>query len=215
MPLLARNFINAKNMKGLDLSQLQPFFHDPFDDRSNHFPIQFKVFSHFLEGEFPGKQSHGLGQGMGDSFPSLCPGHALPPQSTARTEDSEGAVDDPEGFIPDREIPPASFQTSPSGHLHFSPTLPTSQTTISQSIDPCHPPFFGLHYLGHPMGFHSQTFSDISLHTHRPLTSFLFILEKPKGVGSEVSMRVQFLEKPIFHDHFREKNQKRVNLSKT
>jgi hypothetical protein len=58
------------------------------------------------------------------------------------------------------------------------------------------------------MGFHSQTFSDISLHTHRPLTSFLFILEKPKGVGSEVSMRIQFLEKPISHDHFREKNQK-------
>jgi hypothetical protein len=58
------------------------------------------------------------------------------------------------------------------------------------------------------MGFHSQTFSDKSFHTHWALTPSLFILEKPKGVVSEFPMRFQFLGKPISHDHFREKNRK-------
>jgi hypothetical protein len=65
--------------------------------------------------------------------------------------------------------------------------MATPQTTIPKTIDPCYPSFFGLHHLSHPMGFHSQTFSDISFHTHRPLTSFLSTLQVNKRSSIRVS----------------------------
>lgn len=172
MPLLARNLIDAKEVQGLDLPQLQPFLHHSFHDRGNHFPIQSKGLSHFLEGQSFCQQSNGLSQGLGDPFPSSRPGHLLDSQPPSRAEYSKGRVEDLERLVSERKISRASFRTSSPGEVRFSPTMATFQTMIPQTIDSCHPPFFGLEYLGHPMGFHFQAFSDISFHTHRPLTPF-------------------------------------------
>jgi len=173
VPLLARNLIDAQDMQGLDLSQLQSSLHHSFDDCRDHLPIQFKVFSHFLEGQLLCQQSNGSSQTVGDSFPLPGPRHPFHSQSASRADDSKGTVDDPERFISDRKILPTSLWPSSSDYLRFSSTVATSQTTIPQPIDPRHPSFFGIDHLGYPMGFHSQALSDISLHTHRPLISFL------------------------------------------
>ena len=213
MPLLPRDLIDAEDVQGLHLPQLQPFFHHPFHERGNHFPIQSEIFCHFLEGELFRQQCNGLSQALGDPFPSSCPRHALHSQSTSRAENPKGTVDDPKYFIPDREIPPTPLWTSPPSHLRFPPTMATPQTTIPQSIYSCNPSFFGLHDLGHPMGFHSQAFSDISFHTHRPLTSFLLTLQGNKRSSIRVPDAFPVLDEPIFHDHFLETNRYYLQVS--
>ena len=119
MSLLSGDLIDAEDMQGFDLPQLQPFLHDPFDHGGDHFPIQSKVFSDFLEGQFLRQQSNGLSQCLGDPFPSSCPRDFLHSQPTSRTKDSKGTIDDPEGFVSEREISPTPLRTSPPGRLRF------------------------------------------------------------------------------------------------
>jgi len=109
-------------------------------------------------------------------------------------------------YIPDRKIPPFPLRTSPPSHPHLCPALAAPQAAISQAIDPCHLSFFGLDELSHPMGFHSQAFSDMSFHSHRPLPPLGFSLGILQGVLSEFPMRFRFLQTPLFHDHFRKRN---------
>jgi hypothetical protein len=101
----------------------------------------------------------------------------------------ERTVHDPDGFVSEREVSstPALTSTSPPAHLFFSPIMATSQTATFQTIHPCYPSSFGFSHLGHPMGVHSQAFSDICFYTHRPLTSFPLPFQSNKKNSIRVS----------------------------
>jgi hypothetical protein len=177
MSFFAGDFIDAQDMQGFEFPLFQPLFYDPLDNGSHYFPVQPKIFGYFFEGEFFGQQGHGMSQGLRHSGPFFGPGNFFDFQPAAGALDAERSVSNPERFVSQREVLPRSLAESTSGSFDFQMALATLQMTVAQSLNLSHPTFVGLDDLGYKMSFHSQTFSDKSFHTHRPLISFPFDLQ--------------------------------------